>query len=409
MQTKQQKKGAPSAAAKSSSLRTNAARLRESELRFRQMANTVPNILWTARPDGSRDYYNQRWYDYTGLTVDQTHEWGWLSVVHPDEAPNMAASYRAAIERRIEYADEFRLRRSDGEYRWHMARGAPIKDDKGQVIRWVGACSDITAHKEAEQLQAALFHREHTIALQLQEALQRPLPSVTAGIAVRVHYKAALTEEAGVGGDFYDVFALDKTCTALVLGDVSGKGLKAAAQVATVRNMLRAFLYSNSTVAKAVNALNHALAENNLLDGFATLFVGAYDSNSRILKYVNCGQEPTLLRRAGTVRVEKLPPTGPILGCLDGERYLEMSVTLGRGDTLAIFSDGVTEVGPSRLNMLGIEGVSALLSKAPPEELTWHVERRAEAVVQRVIAGVNAAALNGVTRDDVCLLVAIAT
>ncbi|BDI32122.1 hypothetical protein CCAX7_41730 [Capsulimonas corticalis] len=382
---------------------------REIELRFRQMADTVPNILWTARPDGSRDYYNQRWYDYTGLTEAQTHEWAWLAVVHPEDAPRMAASYRAAVGRGVEYADEFRLRRSNGEYVWHMARGAPIKNEDGDVIRWVGACSDITAHKQAEQLQAVLFQREHTIALQLQDALQRPVPMDTPGIAVHTFYEAALLEEAGVGGDFYDVYALNEVCTALVLGDVSGKGLKAAAQVATVRNMLRAFLYSKPTVAEAVDDLNVALAENNLLDGFATLFVGAYDSRSRILKYVNCGQEPALLLRASTGTVERLPPTGPIVGCMNDGSYQELTMTLAPGDALVIFSDGLTEVGPSRRNMLGVEGVTALLSEANSSENTERGAEKSEALVRRMISGVNNAAMGGVMRDDVCLLVAVVT
>ena len=379
----------------------------ESELRFRQMANAVPNILWTAKIDGSRDYYNQRWYDYTGLTLEATRDWGWLSVVHEDDAPMMAATYRVSVEKGTEYADEFRLRGADGEYRWHIARGAPIKNDIGNIVRWVGACTDITAHKKEEQMQELLFQREHIIANQLQDALQRPLPNMTSGMAVRQHYEAALSEEAGVGGDFYDVFALEEGCTALVVGDVSGKGLKAAAQVATVRNMLRAFLYSKPTVAEAINNLNQTLAENNLLEGFATLFVGVYDSEAQLLKYVNCGQEPALLRRAATSMVEYLNPTGSILGCLVGELFREMTVTLAFGDALAIFSDGVTEVGPSRLEMLGVHGVSTLLETAVHTNNRVDAASVADALVLRIIAGVDAAAAGGVTRDDVCLLIAV--
>ena len=169
----------------------------------------------------------------------------------------------------------------------------------------------------ATQTQTALEavrvqRREHNIAEQLQDALQPALPGTVPGLAVTKHYEAALTEEAGVVGHFYDVFAIEKGCTALVVGDFSGKGL-VAANVSVVRNMLRAFLYSKPSLAEAVTELNRVLAENNLLTGFATLFVGG----TRVLHYVNCGQEPALVRRAATGRVETLPLTGPILGSIE--------------------------------------------------------------------------------------------
>ena len=89
---------------------------------------------------------------------------------------------------------------------------------------------------------ARVQQRERNIATQLQQALQPAVPETIAGLSLAHYYEAAL-DEAGVGGDFYDVYAVDKGCTALIVGDLSGKGLAAASQVATVRNMLRAVLY----------------------------------------------------------------------------------------------------------------------------------------------------------------------
>ena len=177
---------------------------------------------------------------------------------------------------------------------------------------------------------ARVAQRERNISQQLQAALQPELPGAVPGITLTRYYKPALAE-AGVGGDFFDCFAVEKNCTALVVGDLSGKGLAAAAQVATVRNMLRAFLYSQPTVAEAVTDLNRVLAENNLLTGFTTLWVGAFDGGTRTLTYVNCGQEPALVRRAATGQVEQLLPTGPILGFIENARYTEARVTLAPG------------------------------------------------------------------------------
>ena len=253
---------------------------------------------------------------------------------------------------------------------------------------------------------ARVARRERNISQQLQAALQPELPGVVPGITLTRHYKPALAE-AGVGGDFFDCFAVEKSCTALVVGDLSGKGLAAAAQVATVRNMLRAFLYSKPTVAEAVTDLNRVLAENNLLTGFTTLWVGAFDSAARTLTYVNCGQEPALVRRAATGQVEQLLPTGPILGSIENAQYTEATVTLAPGDALAIFTDGFTESGPSRTEMLGIEGVASLLGQPIAAEQAQDAAEIAELLAQRLIFGVEAVSIGGPMRDDLCLLVGV--
>lgn len=251
--------------------------------------------------------------------------------------------------------------------------------------------------------------RERTIATQLADALLPAVPSGVPGLALAKHFEPALALTEGVGGDFYDVFPLGGSHgTALVVGDLSGKGLAAAAQVATVRNSLRATLYLGRTLAGSVGDLNRILCAHDLLSGFATLFVGRYDGAAGVLTYVNCGQEPGLVRRAATGRVEELLPTGPVLGAAVDAVFAEQAVTLAPGDALAVFTDGVTECGASRSEMLGIAGAAALLSSPfAPDEATSPA-RMAEAVTARLMAGVNAASRGGVARDDVCLLVGVA-
>ena len=134
--------------------------------------------------------------------------------------------------------------------------------------------------------------------------------------------------------------------------------------------------------------------------------MGCYDGPTGELAYVNLGQEPALLRRAATGAVEQLPPTGPVLGAVENAVYEERVVTLSTGDALAIFTDGATECGITRREMLGIEGVAALLGPPfPPDE---GAERTAEAVALRLVEGVDAASRGGVAKDDVCILVAVA-
>ncbi|MES2464800.1 MAG: SpoIIE family protein phosphatase [Armatimonadota bacterium] len=280
------------------------------------------------------------------------------------------------------------------------------KADEVRLVETVAA--QTRAAVEAARVQ----QRERNIAQQLQDALQPPLPPTSPGIALKEFYKPAL-EEAGVGGDFFDVFSIEKGCTALVVGDLSGKGLAAASEVATVRNMVRYALYSGRSIAESISDLDHILVEHDLLTGFATLFVGVYDQANRTLSYVNCGQEPGLIWRAATGDVDMLTPTGAVIGGFAASvSYSEATIRLGDGDVLAVFTDGMTEIGPSRREMLEIEGLAALFARCC-SEITSLPSRAASSIA----AGVNSALIAGVeayagdaasSRDDIALLIGVA-
>ena len=289
---------------------------------------------------------------------------------------------------------------------WFEVKAFPSPDGLSVFFQNINERKALQAERER------LVERERNIAEQLQAALTPAVPKQVSGMSLAHYYEAAL-DESGVGGDFYDVFAMDKGCTALLVGDLAGKGLAAASQVATVRNMLRYALHRAQTLVGALDGLNALLAEQSLLTGFCTLFVGAYDSSTATLTYVNCGQEPALVRRASG-QVEELAPTGPVLGSFTGAVFEEQMVRLEQGDALAIFTDGLTEVGPSRREMLGIEGIAEILTRSilPNEEVGQKevVEKgiTADRLAQRLISEVDAAAQGGVMRDDMCLLVCVA-
>ena len=253
---------------------------------------------------------------------------------------------------------------------------------------------------------ARMQQREHTIATQLQDALIPAAPTQIPGMELASLYRPALAE-AGVGGDFLDVFPVKRTdgtgdgTTVLVVADMAGKGLAAASQVATVRDMLRCLMYEGLGVADAITRLNSILVDNTLLTGFATLFVGQYEAATRELTYVNCGQEPGLVRRKGTGVVESLLTTGPVLGGFPDVEFEANTIWMEPGDLLALFTDGLTEAGPNRRELLGIEGVAALLRVACQEG-----NCAAAAVAERLVSSVDAVA-QGVVGDDVCLLVGV--
>jgi GAF domain-containing protein len=299
----------------------------------------------------------------------------------------------------------------------------PFYDANGKLVAALGvAMADTPRYWSAEEVAfaeqlatetreaveaARQQQRERNIAHQLQDALQPPPPPGLPGLALEHVYRPAL-DEAGVGGDFHDVFPVEKGCTALVVGDLSGKGLAAASQVATLRNMVRYALYSGKSIAEAINRLHGILVEHNLLSGFATLFVGVYDLNRRTLTYVNCGQEPGLVWRAATGEIEYLVPTGPVLGgfSTDGS-FTQVQAYLAPGDVFALFTDGLTDVGPNRKHLLGVEGVANLLSQCCAARIGAEdvgADRMVPHVMACLITGVDAYARGGV-RDDIAMLV----
>lgn len=253
--------------------------------------------------------------------------------------------------------------------------------------------------------EARLHEREHRIAEQLQEALLPRLPEKVIGLDLDAYYRPAL-DEAEIGGDFYDVFSLEKGCHALVVADLSGKGLQAASQIATVRHMLRTVLYQPGiTIAQAVTTLNAMLTEHELLAGFATLFVGAYDAGQRTLTYVNAGQESGLIHRKADLVTEEMEPTGPILGGFLGAAFHERTVSLLPGDVLALFTDGLTEAGTSRKDMLGVPGMVRIFQTSVSGGAAQEPSTAAD-ITARVMREVEREATPAGIRDDVCLLVA---
>jgi len=144
--------------------------LRESELNYRMLADTMPQLFWTTLPDGYHEYYNQRWYDYTGLTLEETKDAGWNHVLHPDDQQRSWEVWHKSLQTGKNYEIEYRLRRFDGEYRWFLGRAFPLHDDTGQIIRWFGSCTDIHDQKIALEERDRAVERERTARSQAEAA-----------------------------------------------------------------------------------------------------------------------------------------------------------------------------------------------------------------------------------------------
>lgn len=123
------------------------ARIAESEERFRTLAETAPQVVWDARPDGSRDYFNQRWYTYTGLTAEETRGDRWMETLHPEDVEATRAAWEHSLRTGAAFELEQRFRRHDGKYRWFLSLAQPQVDEKGKVVRWIGTLTDIHEQK----------------------------------------------------------------------------------------------------------------------------------------------------------------------------------------------------------------------------------------------------------------------
>jgi formate hydrogenlyase transcriptional activator len=124
---------------------------KSSEAQLRKIIDTVPSFLWTSFPDGSKEYLNKRWYEYTGLTLEQAKGWGWKVVVHPDDLDQLVREWLALLDAGKPGELETRIRRYDGEYRWFLIRVVPQLDAEGNVVRWFGSNTDIEDRKRAEK------------------------------------------------------------------------------------------------------------------------------------------------------------------------------------------------------------------------------------------------------------------
>lgn len=141
--------------------------LRQSEQRYRELADTMPQVVWQARADGAVEYLNRRWFEYTGRSPEEPWELSWRAVLHPDDEPRYTEVWSRAIPAGKPYEVEVRLRRRDGVYRWHLIRARPVYAD-GRVAYWVGTGTDIDDQKRSEEMLRERSQELERLAAELE-------------------------------------------------------------------------------------------------------------------------------------------------------------------------------------------------------------------------------------------------
>jgi PAS domain S-box-containing protein len=313
--------------------------LRESEASFRDLADTAPAMMWTTDEDGLVTFVNEGWLRFTGTTLEEELGASWQLGVHPEDADATLDTWDEAREERRSWEREYRLLHHSGEYRWIVDRGVP-RYEGGRFSGYVGTAIDIHERKTMEARLLEVYQREHKIAETLQRSLlPERLPQID-GVELAARYLPG-ARGAAIGGDWYDVLERPDGRVALVVGDVVGHGLRAAATMGQLRNAFRAYGLVESSPSEVVARINR-LVMSGVEDVMATVLYLVLDRETGELAFSAAGHPPPLV----------LAPDGPHfleggrsvpIGASDPAVFREASAVLAPGSSLLLYTDGLVE------------------------------------------------------------------
>jgi PAS domain S-box-containing protein len=153
--------------------------LRASEAQFRTITDAMPQMVWSTLPDGYHDYYNRQWYEFTGVPQGSTDGEAWNGMFHPDDQAHAWEVWRRSLRTGEPYEIEYRLRHRSGEYRWVLGRALPVRNEQGEIVRWMGTCTDIHEQKRARDELLATNRRKDDFLAMLAHELRNPLAPIS--------------------------------------------------------------------------------------------------------------------------------------------------------------------------------------------------------------------------------------
>jgi PAS domain S-box-containing protein len=303
-------------------------------------------MIWTTDAEGLVTFVNRGWLEFTGHTLEDELGDTWDLGVHPDDVETVRANWSRTFAERKAWQLEYRLQRHDGEYRWIFERGAP-RYEGGRFTGYAGSATDIHERRTMEERLREVYEREHRIAETLQRSLlPERLPQIE-GLSMSARYLPAGYGEA-VGGDWYDAVELKDGRVALVVGDVVGHGLRAAAAMGQLRNAFRAYALvedSPSDVMARLNRLTLSAGD----DTIATALLLMLDRETGALTYSSAGHPPPLVVGSEPPRFLEGGRSVPI-GAAEAAVFREGAAVLEAGATLLLYTDGLVEVRDAPLD-----------------------------------------------------------
>jgi PAS domain S-box-containing protein len=361
--------------------------LRKSEASFRDLADSAPVMIWTTDARGLVTFVNAGWLAYTGTRLQEELGDTWTLGVHPDDAPAVLSGWRETLERRELWEREYRLRAEGGEYRWISERGIPRYED-GEFVGYVGTAIDIHVRKLMEGRLREVYEREHTIAETLQRSLlPERLPRIE-GLEIAARYLPA-GMGAAIGGDWYDALERPDGRVALVVGDVVGHGLRAAATMGQLRNAFRAYGLAENSPAEVMAKVNRLVmtGEDEVM---ATVLYLVLDRESGEVSFASAGHPPPLVLSPDGVSFLEGGRAVPI-GAVEPGVFREATAVLPDDASLLLYTDGLVERRDEPLE----QRLDALAEAAE------RAEGGLEGLCDAVLAGVMGKRVPG---DDVALL-----
>ncbi|MBA3261510.1 MAG: SpoIIE family protein phosphatase [Thermoleophilaceae bacterium] len=313
--------------------------LRMSEASFRDLADSAPVMIWTTDERGLVTFVNAGWLAYTGTTLEEELGESWAFGVHREDAPMVVSAWHEVLARRQLWEREYRLRAQGGEYRWIAERGVPRFED-GVFVGYVGTAIDIHERKTMEGQLREVYEREHTIAETLQRSLlPERLPRIE-GLEIAARYLPA-GEGAAIGGDWYDALERPDGRVALVVGDVVGHGLRAAATMGQLRNAFRAYGLAESSPAEVMARVNR-LVMSGEEDAMATVLYLVLDRETGEVRFASAGHPPPLVLAAEGAHFLEGGRAVPI-GAVDPGVFREATAVLPKDASLLLYTDGLVE------------------------------------------------------------------
>lgn len=322
-------------------MRADRSNLEQAIASQRILADAVPVLVMMADPDGTVNFFNRQWYEFTGQErFERDVDRDWARFIHPEDRERVGQTWADAVARNEDIIDtEYRLREArTGTYRWVKARATAIRDESGQIIQWIGRALDVD---ESHRASTALFE----IAEAYQAASLPYLERNLNGMEFSVAYRAS-AEHLRACGDWYDAFPLSDGCTAICIGDVGGHGLQAATLMAQYRQSVRAIAFRAAELeTSSPNSILHSVEEVIALEhpeANATAFFGIVDRERRTLTWANAGHVPPLMLRAdGTT--DWLRSKEPPLGWRFGVERTSKTLHLDGVRALVLYTDGLVE------------------------------------------------------------------
>lgn len=296
---------------------------------FRALAEFLPQLVWSSKAEtGEIEYVNRRWLEYFGRD-ERNDGWRMRDFVHPDDFERAEQRWKFSLLTGATYDVEYRLRRKDGTYRWFLARGTPVRDANGRIVRWYGSATDIDVQKREVE-------RTREVVDRLQDAfIRRELPKRD---EVRFDALYVPAEDvARVGGDWYDAFEYPDGTIMFSIGDVAGHGLEAAVTMANIRQTIFGASIFARDPSEALAKVNSVVCVQRSI--IASAIVGFIRGSQ--VTYCSAGHPPIVLANAEGARF--LPHGGMALG-VDPEPALRTHELEAKpGTLLVLYTDGLTE------------------------------------------------------------------